>query len=150
MPGYMARVAEAGRPGGTAALRPPRSLFAPGGVPPLTGEETRPQPPAPAAAAFPAGAAPAVRGGEPVPPGASGPRAARGPVLEPDTNGGAGGGAGSADAGPESGGLAGAVTIPGPARPAGLPPRPDGGYPHPAAAGTSAAATAGRAPRPTR
>ena len=51
VPGYLARVAEAGRPGGTAALRPPRSLFAPRGAPPLTGEEARPQPPAPAPAA---------------------------------------------------------------------------------------------------
>jgi hypothetical protein len=144
VPGYLARLAAAGRPGGTAALRPPRSLFAPGGGPALapagTGDEARPprRPPAPAPRS--GGATMAARNDEPAGPGASEPRLPRGPVSrQADRHRQPADSAGPPPVGP--------VIIPQPARRAGPPPRPDRAQPR-SAAGQTSAATAERASRP--
>ena len=78
--------------------------------------EARPQPPAPAAAAFPGEARPRpYAAASRRAPGRAGPRRRAGPYWNRTRTAARAGGAGSAGAGPESGGLAGAgaVTIPG-------------------------------------
>ncbi len=75
VPRYLAHLTEAGRPGDTAALRPPRPLFAPSGGPPLVagaGGEARPPRLAPAAAASSGTPAAAASSGTPVAPAHSG------------------------------------------------------------------------------
>ena len=142
VPGYLARLAAAGRPGGTAALRPPRSLFAPGGGPALAGPGDEARPPRPPAESSPrsGGATTAARHDEPAGSGASEPRLTPGPVSRPaDRHRRPADGASPLDVGP--------VILPRPARRAGPPPRPDRAQPRPAAGQTSAA-TAERASRP--
>jgi hypothetical protein len=132
VPGYLARLAAAGHPGGTAALRPPRSLFAPGGGPtgpsdPAlalagTGDEARPPRPAPAPAPLSGGATTTEHHDGPAAPGASEPRQPRGPVSPTHRHRQPADGAGPPDVGP--------VIIPPPARRAGPAPGPDRPQPH--------------------
>ena len=145
VPGYLAHLTEAGRPGDTAALRPPRPLFAPSGGPPPagTGGEARPPrltPPAPARSR--GGAAIASRNDEPAAFDTSRPRPARGPVSQLATGIRTGDTAGPSAAEP--------VIFPGSAGRAGPPPRPAGADRQPAADETYAAAAIERPSRPTR
>jgi hypothetical protein len=146
VPGYLARLTEAGRPGDTAALRPPRPLFAPSGGPPLagTGGEARPPRLTPAAPARSRGGATlASRNDEPAAFDASRPRPARGPVSQLATGFRTGEAAGPSATEP--------VIFPGPAGRAGPPPRPAGADRQPPADKTSAAAALERpSPEPEK
>lgn len=155
VPSYLAHLTEAGRPGDTSALRPPRPLFAPSGGPPLVagaGGEARPPRPAPAAAASSGTPVAAAHsgGGATIPSrneapaafDASRPQPARGPAS-PAATGFRPGGAASPPAEEP-------VIFPGSAGRAGPPPRRARADRQPAADDTYAAAALERPSRPTR
>ncbi len=145
VPGYLAHLTEAGRPGEAAALRPPRPLFAPSGGPPLasTGGVARPPRLTPAAPARSGGGATiASRHDEPAAFDANRPRPTPGPVPQL-----AMGFRTSDAAGPSA---AEPVIFPGSAGPAGLPPRRARADRLPAADDIYGAAAHEQPSRPTR